>query len=186
MRLRRHRPALALALAVAAGLASCSVGEEDAAPTSSAGSSATASSPDRQTSSSSPLPPVVPVTPRAPGTADSASPSSSPPAPTPAAGPLVASARWADSAYGATLKVAPTEAGRTASGPADARVAWEEVLTLAPDADTPGMWEQFDCHWTWARLLEPDKPTWNVEPWRPVVDEGQMVAEACNPGGPEV
>src|SRR5699024_7458750 len=167
-------------------LASCSVGEKDAAPTSSAGSSATASSPDRQTSSSSPLPPVVPVTPRAPGTADSASPSSSPPAPTPAAGLVVASARWADSAYGPTLKVAPTEAGRTASGPADARVAWEEVLTLAPDADTPGMWEQFDCHWTWARLLEPDKPTWNVGPWRPVGDEGQMVAEACNPGGPEV
>ena len=64
--------------------------------------------------------------------------------------------------------------------------AWQEVLRLAPDADTPGMWEQFDCHWTWARLLEPDKPTWNVEPWRPVVSPERMLAEGCNPGGREV
>lgn len=48
------------------------------------------------------------------------------------------------------------------------------------------MWEQFDCHWTWARILEPDKATWNVEPWRPVADETQMLADGCNPGGPEV
>lgn len=106
--------------------------------------------------------------------------------PTRPAGPLIASATWADSDYGATLKIAPTEIGRTADGPTSARTAWREVLALAPDADTPGMWEQFDCHWVWARILEPDKPTWNVEPWRPVVDEARMIAEGCNPGGPEV
>lgn len=85
-----------------------------------------------------------------------------------------------------TLEVAPTPAGREAWGDSDAATAWQEVLRLAPDADTPGMWEQFDCHWTWARLLEPDKPTWNVEPWRPVVAPEQMLSEGCNPGGPEV
>lgn len=85
-----------------------------------------------------------------------------------------------------TLEVAPTPAGREAWGDSDAATAWQEVLHLAPDADTPGMWEQFDCHWTWARLLEPDKPTWNVEPWRPVVAPEQMLSEGCNPGGPEV
>ena len=67
----------------------------------------------------------------------------------------------------------------------DARRA-REVLDLAPDAGTPGMREQFDCHWTWARVLEPDKPTWNLEPWRPPVGADLMAAEGCNPGGPEV
>lgn len=60
------------------------------------------------------------------------------------------------------------------------------MLELAPDADTPGMWEQFDCHWTWARILEPDKATWNIEPWRPVVSVEGMLVDGCNPGGPEV
>lgn len=85
-----------------------------------------------------------------------------------------------------TLKIAPTPAGREAWGADDSAAAWQEVLRLHPDADTPGMWEQFDCHWTWARLLEPNKPTWNVEPWRPVVASDQMLVEGCNPGGPEV
>lgn len=127
-------------------------------------------------SSPTPLPPVAPITPsEAPPT------SSAPPA-----GPLIEAATWADSDYGVTLKIAPTDAGRAASGPDDPHTAWQEVLELAPDAGSPGMWEQFECHWIWARIIEPGKPTWNVEPWRPVVDEGQMIAEGCNPGGPEV
>ncbi|MFS4489945.1 DUF2599 domain-containing protein [Dietzia kunjamensis] len=100
--------------------------------------------------------------------------------------PFIAAATWADSDYGVTLEVAPTDSGRRAWGAGDAEAAWQEVLRLAPDADTPGMWEQFECHWTWARLLEPDKPTWNVEPWRPVVPPERMLADGCNPGGPEV
>lgn len=100
--------------------------------------------------------------------------------------PLIAAATWADSEFGATLEVAPTPAGRAAGDALAAAEAWREVLQLAPAADSPGMWEQFDCHWTWARLLEPDKPSWNIEPWRPVVDPDRMLAEGCNPGGPEV
>ena len=99
---------------------------------------------------------------------------------------LIASATWADSDFGVTLEVAPTPAGRQAWGADDSALAWAEVLELAPDAGTPGMWEQFDCHWMWARILEPAKPTWNVEPWRPVVSPERMLAEGCNPGGPEV
>ena len=106
-----------------------------------------------------------------------------PPAATP---PFVASATWGDSDYGVTLRVAPTPSALRAGGPGDAAIAWGEVLRLAPDADTPGMREQFDCHWTWARLLEPDKPTWNLEPWRPVIPTEMMLWEGCNPGGPEV
>ncbi|EYT62768.1 hypothetical protein H483_0110045 [Dietzia sp. UCD-THP] len=133
------------------------------------------------TSSSQPAPPSAEQRPSAPPTAASPEPGAQP-----AAAPLIASARWADSDFGVTLKVAPTPAGRQAWGPLDADAAWQEVVTIAPDGDTPGMREQFDCHWTWARILEPDKPTWNLEPWRPVVAAEQMLAEGCNPGGPEV
>ncbi len=117
------------------------------------------------------------------------SPTSPPPPPpdtAPALPPFVAAATWGDSDFGVTLRVAPTPSARRAGGPGDAATAWAEVLLLAPDADTPGMREQFDCHWTWARLLEPDKPTWNLEPWRPVVPVETMLIEGCNPGGPEV
>lgn len=120
-----------------------------------------------------------------PGPADAVAPSSSR-VPPPFQAPLIAAATWADSEFGATLEIAPTPAGRGAGDALAAVAAWREVLQLAPAADSPGMREQFDCHWTWARILEPDKPTWNIEPWRPVVEPDRMLAEGCNPGGPEV
>jgi hypothetical protein len=57
------------------------------------------------------------------------------------------------------------------------------VLAASPDADTAGMRAQFICHWQFAEIAEPGKTSWNLEPWRPVVDESQMVASRCNPGG---
>ena len=57
------------------------------------------------------------------------------------------------------------------------------MLRLAPDAGTPGMRAQFDCHWTYARLVAPDKHSWNLEPWRPVVGAQAMTRAGCNPGG---
>ena len=106
--------------------------------------------------------------------------------PTPAAiPPFIASATWVRASGGRSLHIVPTKSGRVAQGPADDDEAWSEVLNLAPDADQPGMRAQFDCHWTFARLVQPDKPSWNIEPWRPVVNEQQMVDARCNPGGPE-
>lgn len=131
-------------------------------------------------SSSPPPSPVRPTT-----TASPTAPPT-PPAPPAALPPFVASATWDDSDYGVTLRIAPTPSARRASGVDDAATAWSEVLALAPDAGTPGMWEQFDCHWTWARILEPDKATWNIEPWRPEVPVESMLLDGCNPGGPEV
>ena len=91
--------------------------------------------------------------------------------------------RW----HGLTsLRVFPTPAGRAASlrgAPADADEAWAEVLRLSPDADTAGMRAQFLCHWEFAETAEPGKTSWNLEPWRPVVDDADMVASGCNPGG---
>ncbi|MFL0578768.1 DUF2599 domain-containing protein [Dietzia sp. 179-F 9C3 NHS] len=183
MRPHLLRPASATPLvlvAAAACAAGCApdVDAPDAGPAAGAATSAvTSSSPPPPPS---PLPPVVPVTPPSvPATATTTAPIS-------LNGPYVASATWSDTDLGSTLRVAPTPGGRATQGPDDAATAWGEVLALAPDADAPGMWEQFACHWTWARLVEPDKPTWNLEPWRPVVDEGTMVGERCNPGGPEV
>jgi hypothetical protein len=59
------------------------------------------------------------------------------------------------------------------------------VLALAPDANTAGMHEQFNCHWELAEVAEPGKISWNLEPWRPVVDAATMVSSGCNPGGSE-
>jgi len=33
--------------------------------------------------------------------------------------------------------------------------------------------------------VRPGKVSWNLEPWRPVVDAATMIATGCNPGGSE-
>ncbi|WP_322858632.1 DUF2599 domain-containing protein [Mycobacterium europaeum] len=103
--------------------------------------------------------------------------------------PFVDHTQWAQWHGLASLRVYPTPSGRLASTqPANAALAdeaWGEVLALSPNADTPGMRAQFICHWQFAELAEPGKVSWNLEPWRPVVDDAEMVASGCNPGGPE-
>jgi hypothetical protein len=87
-----------------------------------------------------------------------------------------------------TLRVYPTTQGREAARtPDDAQgaEAWSEVLAFAPDADSPGMRAQFMCHWDFAEIAQPGKTSWNLEPWRLVVDDQTMVDTRCNPGGTE-
>lgn len=120
------------------------------------------------------------TSPAATGTAASA------PAVDPYAGqPLIDRVEWISSVDGPRLMVHPTRAGRDTTFPAAGLRAWQEVRTLDPAAETPGMWDQFRCHWEWARLIAPEKPTWNLEPWRPPVGYDATVDAACNPGGPE-
>lgn len=178
--------AIALVTMAAAGCADNNTESEDSAvgSTMTTGSSSS-HSPTDLAPTPSPSPAPAPTA-RATPTPVPQSPPAVPPAPPAALPPFIASTTWDDSDYGVTLRIAPTRSGRLASGVNDSATAWQEVLRLAPDANTPGMWEQFNCHWTWARILEPNKATWNVEPWRPVVDEAQMLADGCNPGGPEV
>lgn len=115
---------------------------------------------------------------------DPGSDAANPPAP-----PYIDHTQWAHWQGRPSLRVFPSQAGRTASripattAPADE--AWGEVLALSPDADTAGMRAQFLCHWQFAELAQPGKVSWNLEPWRPVVDDTEMVASGCNPGGPE-
>jgi hypothetical protein len=122
-----------------------------------------------------------------PALADPAGGAANPPGPSP---PFVDHTEWARWAGGLTsLRVFPTPSGRAAAGEpgtaASADEAWTEVLALSPDADTAGMRAQFVCHWQFAELAQPGKASWNLEPWRPVVDDAEMVASRCNPGGPE-
>lgn len=111
-------------------------------------------------------------------------PGADPPAP-----PYIDHTQWAQWQGRSSLRVYPTPAGRTASRtPAAVALgdeAWAEVLAASPDADTAGMRAQFLCHWQFAELAQPGKVSWNLEPWRPVVDDAEMVASGCNPGGPE-
>jgi hypothetical protein len=104
--------------------------------------------------------------------------------------PFVERVQWAHWSQLSSLRVYPTPSGRAAarqlgSPSPEADEAWSEVLRLAPQADTPGMRDQFRCHWDFAENVEPGKTSWNLEPWRPVVDAATMVAAGCNPGGPQ-
>ncbi|MED5815066.1 DUF2599 domain-containing protein [Mycolicibacterium sp. 050232] len=95
-------------------------------------------------------------------------------------------AKWGDLS---SLRVYPTDAARALTRQPGSAVqadqAWTEVLAQSPDADLPGMREQFLCHWTFAELTEPGKTSWNLEPWRPEVTPEVMLASGCNPGGSE-
>lgn len=104
--------------------------------------------------------------------------------------PYISRVSWVSYGGLATLRVYPTAAGRQVAGemaktPAQNGAAWAEVVTLAPDADTPGMRAQFLCHWRFAEFAAPGKTSWDLEPWRPVVSDNVMLAAGCNPGGPE-
>jgi hypothetical protein len=104
--------------------------------------------------------------------------------------PFVDHTEWAQWGQHLTsLRVYPTPSGRAAARQprtaAAADEAWAEVLALSPDGDTAGMRAQFICHWQFAELTQPGKTSWNLEPWRPVVDDAEMFASRCNPGGSE-
>ena len=115
-----------------------------------------------------------------------APPAEADPVPAP---PYVDHVQWAKWGDMSSLRVYPTDAARVASvqpgTDPQADEAWAEVLTLSPDADIPGMRSQFLCHWHFAELVEPDKVSWNLEPWRNEVSDDEMVAAGCNPGGTE-
>lgn len=98
--------------------------------------------------------------------------------------PYVDHTEWAKWGDLSSLRVYPTPAGRHASTQlVRPDEAWAEVLASAPDADIPGMREQFVCHWQFAEFGEPGKVSWNLEPWRPLVSAEELLAAGCNPGG---
>jgi hypothetical protein len=130
---------------------------------------------------------IVALSGAAPASAD---PDAAGPSTPPFSPPFVDHVSWDHPNLLPSLRVYPTASGRAAarqpgSADPDADEAWSEVLAQAPDADTPGMRDQFLCHWELAEVVQPGKASWNLEPWRPVVDPTTMVDSGCNPGGPE-
>ena len=85
-------------------------------------------------------------------------------------------ATWGEAEGGRSLAVDPTAWVRS-GGDASERVGWAAVIAAQPDADTPGMHDQFTCH----VLGAPDKATWNLEPWRPEVGLLATLVARCNP-----
>ncbi|WP_234817897.1 DUF2599 domain-containing protein [Mycolicibacterium sphagni] len=114
-----------------------------------------------------------------------AAPAAADPLPAP---PYIDHAQWVQWGDLKSLQIYPTPAGRAAAAqllkpPWEIDEAWGEVLALAPDADLPGMRDQFVCHFRFAEIAQPGKVSWNLEPWRPVVDDDTMTQTGCNPGG---
>ena len=88
----------------------------------------------------------------------------------------VESATWGEAEGGRSLGVVASAWARVRSLAAQDGL-WTQVVDQAPDADVPGMQDQLECH----ELGAPDKASWNLEPWRPVVDGIDMIAARCNP-----
>ncbi|MGZ4521732.1 MAG: DUF2599 domain-containing protein [Mycobacteriaceae bacterium] len=131
----------------------------------------------QQVPAPSPAPSVTPTT---------AARSSTPLATTTvAAPPFIDHVAWTSDSKGRMLRVYPTASGRTATGDAALGQAWQEVLRAAPTSATASMADQFRCHWEFARIVEPNKTSWNLEAWRLDVGYAATVQAACNPGGPE-
>lgn len=131
---------------------------------------------------------LVALSAAAPARADPGTGAATPPNPS-YSPPFIDHTEWTQWGGLASLRVFPTPSGRAAASQpgtsAGADEAWAEVLALSPDADTAGMRAQFICHWQFAEMAHPGKTSWNLEPWRPVVDDTEMVASGCNPGGAE-
>ncbi|ROS76523.1 DUF2599 domain-containing protein [Cellulomonas sp. PhB143] len=86
------------------------------------------------------------------------------------------SATWGEAEGGRSLAVVPSDWARQA-GAAGADAVWSAVVAAEPDADTPGMHDQLECH----ALGATDKASWNLEPWRPDVGFVDTALARCNP-----
>lgn len=131
---------------------------------------------------------VLDVVDRAPGRPSGTSVSGSPAQSPPAAGTpdpstrwpeaLVEDASWVSREDTRALRITPSRVLREETDPAAYEEAWRRVVRAVPEADTPGMREQFVCHATFAS----SKQGWYLEPARPAVGYWDTVRAGCNPG----
>lgn len=63
--------------------------------------------------------------------------------------------------------------------------AWTEAQQVAPGMPaTDGVYDQFLCHWVFARPLMAVQSTWGLDAGRPHVGLASTALAACNPNGP--
>lgn len=87
-------------------------------------------------------------------------------------------ARWVQRGDEKSLRIEPADSVRMWSTSAAQQALWTEVLNTVPEADSPGMRDQFVCHVAFAATKE----AWFLEPARPDVGYPATVAARCNPG----
>jgi hypothetical protein len=83
-----------------------------------------------------------------------------------------------------TLELTPTECGRQVSSDNTAFMFYEMSKKFGGSpywVNARGIINQLTCHLVIAR----DKPTWNLDPWRPYVGHVTTVAVECNPQVPD-
>jgi len=86
------------------------------------------------------------------------------------------SATWGVNEGGKSIAV-DANAWARASAHAGAEATWSALVVEQPAANKPGIHDQLLCH----AIGVPDKPTWNLEPWRPDVGLVATLAARCNP-----
>lgn len=91
--------------------------------------------------------------------------------------PLVDSVEWVTRDGADALRVIPNDALRDCGIRAPDALGWNQVIEAAPDADSPAMRQQYDCHVRFAWMQD----EWHLEPWRPEVSQTELIAARCNP-----
>lgn len=91
---------------------------------------------------------------------------------------LVDDATWVTRQEERALVVSPSRLLRETHSAEVHDEAWRRVVVAIPEADTPGMRDQFVCHAVFATA----KQAWYLEPARPAVGYGRTVSAGCNPG----
>ncbi|MGL4340408.1 MAG: DUF2599 domain-containing protein [Rhodoglobus sp.] len=101
---------------------------------------------------------------------------------------LIDHAVWSLHDEGWTFEVTPTWWARSSAGGYLPGVyGWDELYTKYRDrglnTNLNGMRDQYICHQQVVAVRAPDKPTWNLDEWRPDVGYWETINTSCNPGG---
>lgn len=100
----------------------------------------------------------------------------------------IKSATWIEKKAGFTLEVTPTAWARKQHSHGAGEDGWDELYAKYKNQgrgirkNRQGLRDQYICHQEWVTIWEQDKPTWNLDEWRPHVGYPRTVAMACNPG----
>ena len=101
---------------------------------------------------------------------------------------LIDKATWSSGKPGQrTLEVVPTRwaranAGNFAVGVADWNELYGKYKRRGLTRNLASMKEQLICHQVVVAIVAPDKPSWNLDEWRPEVGYERLVQQRCNPG----